>query len=155
MLAQDPGFARVTEALGSSRRVGAGGAPPGSWPVLAIELQRQLGRSLLVLAPDPAAVADGIRVFDGVPNPYLFPAADVLPVDRTPPSDEIVGARLEALAAALSSPDPIIVVTSPAGLMRPAPPPEVFRHGVRRLSIGAALRMDELIGWLVDWGWHP
>ena len=37
--------------------------------------------------------------------------------------------------------------------MRPAPPPEDFRLGVRALRVGDTLPPDELVAWLVDWGY--
>jgi len=149
---------RLSAALARLRAgegvVEVAGAPEGSWPLLALAVQREVGR-LLVVAADPATLADELLAVTAhsAPAPLLYPAADVLPMDRAAPSDEIVAARLRAQAAALDEKRPLLVLASPGGLMRPAPPPGEFAGGVKRLRVGDTLPPDELVAWLVDWGY--
>ncbi|HEV3232735.1 MAG TPA: transcription-repair coupling factor [Candidatus Dormibacteraeota bacterium] len=130
------------------------GAPAGSWGFLAQALLDALERPLLVVSADAEAVADEVNLLDGVPPPLAYPAADVLPMDREPPSDEVVGARLEAQAEILTAASPRLVVASPAALMRVTPPPDAFRDGVRRVRRGQRLSQAELVAWLVAWGYR-
>jgi transcription-repair coupling factor (superfamily II helicase) len=168
--AAEPGLeelvARVREAA-PGQAISVSGAPAGSWGFLAQALLHALERPLLVVSADADAVADEANLLDGVPAPLSYPEADVLPMDREPPSDEVVGARLLAQAEVLhptnqhsrgsrsaAGSHPRLVVASPAALMRTAPRPEVFQGGVRRIRRGERVAQEELVAWLIAWGYR-
>jgi transcription-repair coupling factor (superfamily II helicase) len=143
-------LARLREPQG---HVSMGGAAEGSWGLLAWQILRTTHRSVLVVAPDPAAVVDGLAALDGVPRPLFYPEADVLPADRRSPSDEVTAARLVTESTLLRDPAPVLVVTSPKGLMRPAPAPAAFRAGLFDVKPGQHITPNELGARLLDWGY--
>ncbi|MEA2645375.1 MAG: hypothetical protein QOE92_458 [Chloroflexota bacterium] len=158
MLRADPELSRVLAAVragGAAARplAALGGAPEGAWGILARYLLKELGTSVLVVTMDPQGIADDLLTVAGGPRPEVYPAADVLPMDRTPPSDEFVSARLGTQAAVLAADGPVLVAASPLALMRPAPPPEQFRAGMRELRTGTEVAPADLIAWLVEWGY--
>ncbi|MGB2940464.1 MAG: transcription-repair coupling factor [Candidatus Dormiibacterota bacterium] len=152
-LHDDRVLAEALAAIRAGSPVTLAGAPEGAWGILAQHASRQLARSVLVVAADPAGMRDDLLAFEGGPRPLLYPAADVLPMDRTPPSDEFVADRLGTQAAVLSAAERVLVVASAAGLMRPAPPPAEFAQGVRRVSVGDNVGLEGFVGWLVEWGY--
>jgi transcription-repair coupling factor (superfamily II helicase) len=152
-LRREPALERALAALAAGEAAELGGAPEGSWGLLLQHLARSLGRPILAVAADPRGIADDILALEGAPPTVLYPAADVLPMDRTPPADDFVAARLETQAAVLGGDRPLVVAANPAALMRPAPPPATFVQGVRRIAAGDTIGMEALIGWLVEWGY--
>ena len=156
MLSADPRLAEVVEACrggrGRAGTVTISGVPEGAWGLVAEHLRATLSTSVLVVAADPQALIDDLAAFDGIPQALHYPAADVLPMDRTPPSNEIVAARL-LTQAALAAGGPRLVVASPLGLSRPAPSPASFRGGVLELKVGAGGGPGRLVDWLVEWGY--
>ena len=159
ILRADPALARGVAAArslsaGGGRPVAAlSGAPEGAWGILARHLLTELETSVLVITADPQGIADDLLAFAGGPRPEVYPAADVLPMDRTPPSDEFLAARLSAQAAVLAATLPVLVAANPVALMRPAPPPEIFRQGVHEVRAGTPMAPAELVAWLVEWGY--
>ncbi|MFY9615572.1 MAG: transcription-repair coupling factor, partial [Candidatus Dormiibacterota bacterium] len=152
-LGRDPALERATTDLAAGRNAELGGAPEGSWALLLQHLARRLDRPLLAITADPQGIADDMLALEGVPRVFPYPAADVLPMDRTPPADDFVAARLAAQAAVLEAGGPLVVAASPAALMRPAPQPVVFREGVRHVAVGEGVGMEHLVGWLLEWGY--
>jgi transcription-repair coupling factor (superfamily II helicase) len=151
-LLADPGV-RDLVARTARGRAGAGGVPDGAWGLLAWALMRSANNSVLVVTADPQALIDDLNAIDDAPRPLHYAAADVLPMDRASPSPEIVAARLETQGRLLASTEPQMVIASPAALVRPAPPPELFREGVLDLAVGPGTPQQQLISWLVDWGY--
>src|SRR3984893_12168283 len=98
MLSADPKLAEGVQACRMSSPITTRELPEGAWGLVAELLRSTLGRNVLVVAADPQALIDDLAAFDGIPAAFHYPAADVLPMDRTPPSDEIVAARLPAPA---------------------------------------------------------
>ena len=156
MLSADPKLAEVVQACRNgpslSSAITISGVPEGAWGLVAEHLRSTLGRNVLVVAADPQALIDDLAAFAGIPAAFHYPAADVLPMDRTPPSDEIVAARL-LTQAALTAGGPRLVVASPLGLSRPAPAPASFKGGVLELKVGAGQGPKRLLDWLVEWGY--
>jgi transcription-repair coupling factor (superfamily II helicase) len=151
-LMTDSGMAALLERL-ERGDASAAGVPEAAWGLLAWGLMQAAGRSLLVVTVDPAAVADDLADVDDLARPLLYPPADVLPMDRAAPSPEVVAARLETQARLLASSGPQLVVTSPQALVRPAPPPGLFRQGILPVGVGGGPSQPELVAWLVDWGY--
>ena len=155
LLGADPALESVVQRIAEARPgapIAVGGAPEGSWGLLAEHLRARLGTSVLVIASDPQALVDDLLAFEGVQRALHYPAADVLPMDRTPPADEIVAARL-ATQAALLGDGTAVVAASPLGLARPAPDPESFAGGLLTVRVGPGAGLDHLVGWLVEWGY--
>src|SRR6202171_6318941 len=146
---------RLLEAIRAGRGVqpvAISGVPEGAWSLVAEYLRARLNTNVLVVAADPQALVDDLAAFDSAPAVLHYPAADVLPMDRTPPSDEIVAARLHNQAQLVRG-GSRVVAASPLGLSRPAPAPESFRGGVRELKVGSGEGTDWLVSWLVEWGY--
>ena len=152
-LLDDAALSAATARLAAGKNAELGGAPEGAWALLLQHLARRLGRPVLAVAADPRGLLDDLLALEGTPPVLLYPAADVLPMDRTPPADDFVAARLEAQAGILGAGGPLVIAASPLGLMRPAPQPGVFREGVRRLAIGNTMGMAALVEWLLEWGY--
>jgi transcription-repair coupling factor (superfamily II helicase) len=152
-LVDDAGVRDLADRLKAGGVAGVGGVPDGAWGLLAWALMRATNRSVLVVTADPQSLVDDLNAFDDIPRPLHYPAADVLPMDRSAPSPEIVAARLETQGRLLGSAEPQLVISSPQALVRPAPPPALFREGVREVRVGPGLRQADLVGWLVDWGY--
>ena len=156
MLSADPKLAEVVQACRNgpslSSAITISGVPEGAWGLVAEHLRSTLGRNVLVVAADPQALIDDLAAFAGMPPAFHYPAADVLPMDRTPPSDEIVAARLLTQAALIAG-GSRLVVASPLGLSRPAPAPASFKGGVLELKVGAGQGPKRLLDWLVEWGY--
>ncbi|MHB8509804.1 MAG: transcription-repair coupling factor, partial [Candidatus Dormibacteria bacterium] len=155
-VAADPVLAGALDAVAAAAAPGVvvrlGGAPEGSWPLLAWRMAERLDSPVLVVTVDPETMAAELALLDGIPKALVYPGADVLPMDREPPSDEVVGARLAAQADLLSGTGPRLVLASPMGLMRPSPPPDVFRDGLRELRVGSEESVSSLVAWLLEWG---
>jgi transcription-repair coupling factor (superfamily II helicase) len=151
-LTDDPGVRRLA-GLAANGRAEAGGVPDGARGLLAWALMRSAASSVLVVTADPQAILDDLASVDDLPRPLHYAAADVLPMDRASPSPEIIAARLETQGRLLASAEPQLVITSPQALVRPAPPPELFREGVLDVRIGGGPAQQELVAWLVDWGY--
>ncbi|MFN2465726.1 MAG: transcription-repair coupling factor [Candidatus Dormibacteria bacterium] len=152
-LTGDPGLRELAARIEAGRLAEAGGAPDGAWGLLAWALMRATGRSVLVVTADPQSLIDDLAAFDDAPRPLHYPAADVLPMDRSAPSPEIVAARLETQGRLLASAEPQLVFTAPQALVRPAPPPGLFREGVLDVAVGPGRAQADLVRWLVDWGY--
>ncbi|HXA43069.1 MAG TPA: transcription-repair coupling factor [Candidatus Solibacter sp.] len=154
LLASDPELERLVEACREpgSAPIVVGGVAEGAWGLLAEQLRKRLDTSVLVVAADPQAIVDDLLAFDGVARPLHYPAADVLPMDRTPPADEIVAARLTTQDALLQG-RPALVAASPLGLARPAPSRQSFGGGRIHLTVGSGEGLERLVSWLVEWGY--
>jgi transcription-repair coupling factor (superfamily II helicase) len=155
LLGADPELESVVQRMAEARPgapIAVGGAPEGSWGLLAEHLRARLGTSVLVIATDPQALVDDLLAFEGVQRALHYPAADVLPMDRTPPADEIVAARL-ATQAALLGDGTAVVAASLLGLARPAPHPGSFAGGLLTVRVGPGAGLDQLVEWLVVWGY--
>jgi transcription-repair coupling factor (superfamily II helicase) len=156
LLDAEPGLARLLESIRTGKgpaQVALTGVPEGAWGLVAEYLRARLQTNVLVVAADPQALVDDLAAFDSAPAVLHYPAADVLPMDRTPPSDEIVAARLHTQAT-LARGETRVVAASPVGLSRPAPAPASFRGGVRELKVGSGSGLDWLVSWLVEWGYR-
>ncbi|MGI8609042.1 MAG: transcription-repair coupling factor [Candidatus Dormibacteria bacterium] len=152
-LLSDPGIKRLAALLGQGERGNAGGAPDGSWGLLAWALSTAASTSVLVVTADAQSLVDDLAGVDDIPRPLHYPAADVLPMDRAAPSPEIVAARLDTQARLLAATEPRVVVTTPQALLRPAPRPDLFREGILGVTVGGGPAQHDLVSWLVDWGY--
>jgi transcription-repair coupling factor (superfamily II helicase) len=129
------------------------GVPAGAVGLLAWWLREATGRRVLVLTSDAERVYNDCAVWAGEEGMALFPAADTLPFDRIAPGDEVTRRRLLTLAL-LSQDRPALVVTSPAGLLRPTVPVDLVRDGVLAIKPGDTVPRDRLVERLVSLGYR-
>jgi len=103
--------------LKEAKTLDVAGVPAAAWPWLVAGVCGTRARVVLAVAPEAGgveAIAAGLRELVGR-EVVVFPAWDVQPYDRVGPGPDVAGARMAALAA-LEGEDPLVIVTSVAGL---------------------------------------
>ncbi|MBJ7597020.1 transcription-repair coupling factor [Candidatus Nephthysia bennettiae] len=139
--------------------------PRAAWPIVVAAIARAAsvqGRSLLVLAPNPARLLVEVRRWlAGRPSSYHFPEVTVSFLDRPPAFDETVAQRLEALAGlagarqstedGAAAGEPAVVISSRRAMMRMTVAAEdlaattlTLRAGLRADPTSLAARLVEL-----------
>ena len=129
------------------------GVPSGSIGLIAWWLRETTNRTILVVSPESERVYADSLVWSGGTGSAIFPAGDTPPFDRVPPSEEVTRARLATLMR-LHSREPLLVVASPRGLLRPTLSRGVVEAGLTEVKRGARLPRDQLIGRLVELGYR-
>jgi len=148
------------DALAPLRRIATAGGdavlagvPAGAVGLVAWWLREHTGARVLVLSTDPERTYNDCAVWSGEDGMALFPAADTLPFDRIAPGEEVTRRRLLALSL-LAQDRPALVVTSPAGLLRPTLPVTLVRDGVMTIRPGDTVSRDALVARLVSLGYR-
>lgn len=125
---------------------------------LIVALARELRAPILLVTPrsDRAKqLVDELNVWGQDDTRIAFFAEpDPLFYERMPWSAETIAARLNAMAALVSDPPPIIV-TSTRALMQKTMPKGDFRAAVRVLRVGEKTSLTELLSALVVLGYQP
>ncbi|HZS14258.1 MAG TPA: transcription-repair coupling factor [Candidatus Dormibacteraeota bacterium] len=129
------------------------GVPSGAVGLLAWWLRESAGVRVLVMTTEAERVYNDCAVWAGEDGMALFPASDTLPFDRIAPGEEVTRRRLLALSL-LAGDRPAVVVTSPAGLLRPTLPVSLVRDGILSLTAGDSIRRDDLVARLVALGYR-
>jgi len=129
------------------------GVPGGAVGLIAWWLRESTGGRVLVLSTDAERIYNDCAVWSGENGMALFPAADTLPFDRIAPGEEVTRRRLLALSL-LAQDGPALVVTSPAGLLRPTLPVSLVRDGVMSLRTGQSVSRDAVVERLVALGYR-
>jgi transcription-repair coupling factor (superfamily II helicase) len=129
------------------------GVPSGAVGLLAWWLRESAGCRVLVLTTEAERVYNDCAVWAGEEGMALFPASDTLPFDRIAPGEEVTRRRLLALSL-LAQDRPAVVVTSPAGLLRPTLPVSLVRDGVLSIKAGDTVPRDALVARLVSLGYR-
>jgi len=100
-------------------RAQMGGVLHAGTPLIAVLVQRLLGRTVCLLVAEPEAAWQEVATWlGGEEGTSLFPAADTLPFDRVAPASAIVRHRLQTLRD-LTSGRGGVVVTSAEAVLRP------------------------------------
>ena len=154
----------VTEIVSQLKSAGTGAVKvAGTWgsfaPVLAINIQRQLGKPILYISPhldDADNAADDLSTFGGKNIEVLPGWAGEEFIDA---SDEIASARarlgLKLSANIASEKYPQIISTSIQALMQPIQKPDSLLKKGLCLEAGRNISMQEAAGWLTDNGFEP
>jgi transcription-repair coupling factor (superfamily II helicase) len=129
------------------------GVPGGAVGLLAWWLRETTGGRVLVLSTDAERTYNDCAVWAGEDGMALFPASDTLPFDRIAPGEEVTRRRLLTLSL-LAQDRPALVVTSPAGLLRPTLPVSLVREGVLSIRPGDTVSRDALAQRLVALGYR-
>lgn len=139
-------------------------APSASWGVLAGALQRQTGRSVLLITPTSETaehcVNDLCALFDQQAEGtqvVSFPVPDRTGLADIDASSSVANrATQERLAAldALHRPQPVIVVATVNAVAHPTLPPEELRQGYDEIVVGQTLDRDEFIEHLAQTGYE-
>jgi transcription-repair coupling factor (superfamily II helicase) len=130
------------------------GVPSGAVGLIAWWLRERTGRTVLVVAAESERVYSDSLVWAGGAGVAIFPAGDTPPFDRVPPSEEVTRARLATLMRLQAGTDPLLVIASPRGLLRPTLSPEVVGASVTEVRRGDRLPRDRLIARLVELGYR-
>ncbi len=110
---------------------------------------------MLVVAAESERVYADSLVWAGGRGVAIFPAGDTPPFDRVPPSEEVTRARLATLMRLhAGAAEPLLVVASPRGVLRPTLSPDVVNAGVTEVKRGERLPRDSLIARLVELGYR-
>ncbi len=145
-----PELAQLREARGGI----VAGVPSGAVSLLAWWLRETTSRTVLVVAAESERVYSDSLVWDGGAGAAIFPAGDTPPFDRVPPSEEVTRARLATLMRLHAGAEPLLVVASPRGLLRPTLSRGVVEAGLTEVKRGARLPRDALIARLVELGYR-
>jgi len=129
------------------------GVPSGAVGLLAWWLRESSQQRVVVLTTEAERVYNDCAVWAGEEGMALFPASDTLPFDRIAPGEEVTRRRLATLAL-LAHDRPALVVTSPAGLLRPTLPVSLVRDGLLTISSGDTVPRDALVARLVALGYR-
>jgi transcription-repair coupling factor (superfamily II helicase) len=140
--------------LGTARGGTVAGVPSGAVSLLAWWLRETTSRTVLVVAAESERVYADSLVWDGGGGAAIFPAGDTPPFDRVPPSEEVTRARLATLMRLHAGVEPLMVVASPRGLLRPTLSRAVVEAGLTEVKRGARLPRDALIARLVELGYR-
>ncbi|MFZ0920257.1 MAG: hypothetical protein WAN83_09315, partial [Candidatus Dormiibacterota bacterium] len=106
------------------------GVPSGAVGLIAWWLREKTSRTVLVVAAEAERLYADSLVWDGGNGAAIFPAGDTPPFDRVPPSEEVTRARLATLMRLHTRAEPLMVVASPRGLLRPTLSRRVVETGV-------------------------
>ena len=128
--------------------------PAGAVGLIAWWLRERTGRTVLVVAAELERVYADSLVWDGGGGAAIFPAGDTPPFDRVPPSEEVTRARLATLMRLHAGAEPLLVVASPRGLLRPTLSRQVVEAGLTEVKRGARLPRDQLLARLVELGYR-
>ena len=130
------------------------GVPSGAVGLIAWWLREKTSRTVLVVAAEAERLYADSLVWDGGNGAAIFPAGDTPPFDRVPPSEEVTRARLATLMRLHTRAEPLMVVASPRGLLRPTLSRRVVEAGVTEVKRGARLPRDALVARLVELGYR-
>ena len=130
------------------------GVPSGAVGLIAWWLREKTSRTVLVVAAEAERLYADSLVWDGGNGAAIFPAGDTPPFDRVPPSEEVTRARLATLMRLHTRAEPLMVVASPRGLLRPTLSRRVVETGVTEVKRGARLPRDALVARLVELGYR-
>ncbi len=137
------------------------GVPPPAAVALGLSLREDLGRPLVLLAPDPSAaqsLAEAAQAWLGPDGPvFAFPAREFLPYAVVAQSPEIHAPRLRTLAELVRRAPgaaPAILVLPVAALRRQLPPPEVFAGAIVGIDAGQRAEPGGLAERLVRAGYR-
>ena len=130
------------------------GVPSGAVGLIAWWLREKTSRTVLVVAAEAERLYADSLVWDGGNGAAIFPAGDTPPFDRVPPSEEVTRARLATLMRLHTRAEPLMVVASPRGLLRPTLSRRVVETGVTGVKRGARLPRDALVARLVELGYR-
>jgi transcription-repair coupling factor (superfamily II helicase) len=140
--------------LGDARGGIVAGVPSGAVSLIAWWLREKTARTVLVVAAESERVFADSLVWDGGTGAAIFPAGDTPPFDRVPPSEEVTRARLATLMRLHARAEPLLVIASPRGLLRPTLSRRVVEAGLTEVKRGARLPRDGLIRRLVELGYR-
>ena len=140
--------------LGDARGGIVAGVPSGAVSLIAWWLREKTARTVLVVAAESERVFADSLVWDGGTGAAIFPAGDTPPFDRVPPSEEVTRARLATLMRLHARAEPLLVIASPRGLLRPTLSRRVVEAGLTEVKRGARLPRDGLISRLVELGYR-
>jgi transcription-repair coupling factor (superfamily II helicase) len=140
--------------FGNARGGVVAGVPSGAVSLLAWWLRETTSRTVLVVAAESERVYSDALVWDGGTGAAIFPAGDTPPFDRVPPSEEVTRARLATLMRLHAGVEPLLVVASPRGLLRPTLSRGVVEAGLTEVKRGAHLPRDALLARLVELGYR-
>ncbi|MCK6620691.1 MAG: transcription-repair coupling factor [Calditrichaceae bacterium] len=135
----------------------------GSFQAAAINFIKETRNCpILAVQPDGDAaekLVDDLRSFMpagesfGESQAVYFPSDEVVPFDKGLFTPALYSMRLNALAAAVEQPAPVIV-TTPSALLRRVPDPAAFKKNILQLKVGEDFERDLLIQWLAESGYQ-
>ena len=154
--AQSAPVRQVLDRLGRGEEVLVHGLPASLGAFLLTAVQRELERSILVVAADESraeAWRDDLTAIAGEEVVRYFPIWDVDLYDGRSPDVEVSALRIEA-AACLAAGVPSIVVAPAAALLSPLIPAAVLERSTLRLASGLVQPLDGLVSHLLDAGFE-
>lgn len=106
------------------------------------------------------AAASGSQLSTLNPQPFFFPAWDILPHESKLPHVDVISERLETLVALagnskVQTPRPKLVVANAVALMQRTFPANAIAERTRELKRGDQINPLDLVEWLEDQGYEP
>lgn len=155
LLLQNESFAEVVSMLQQGRAATVDGAWNSSAALVAASLARSCSKTLVVVIAHPGEIdawdADLFHFFGH--RPVLFPAWDVWP-PKNSIVDEIASMRLRVLKQLDQDETPKILLTTIQALSQPVPSLEQLRQNRKRLKVGSAIAIEEIVEWLLEHGFQ-
>jgi transcription-repair coupling factor (superfamily II helicase) len=143
----------VLSGLDGTHRGVLCGVPAPAAGLIAWWVREVMQRTVVLVGGSAIQLYTDSVVWGGETGVALFPDADTLPFDRVAPGEEVTRRRLGTLAS-LRGDAPMLVVTSPDGLLRPTLPPQVLRAGTPALRPGMTIGRDEVVAQLLARGYR-
>jgi len=153
---QLPEAAALLAAARGTGRLAVRGLTGSSRALLAAWLQRQLGRTVLVLTAHGEPfdeMRDDLEYFAGAGAVLAYPEPDVLPYDPSSPHPGITAQRLDTLAR-LARGDRGVIVATARGVVQKVPRPQRLEGVVVHLRTGADVDPRALVERLVLLGYE-
>ena len=155
-IVNSPSFLKLAELAKSDKKLlGVTGPNETGKALVVAGLFTTAKRSMLWLIPsadEAERQRDNLAVLLGEQAVRYWAAWDVMPGEQREPDVELVGNRMESLAA-LHAGAPVIVVASARALLQATLDTGQFLHWRLQLAVGQSLDRESLIGLLADAGY--
>jgi transcription-repair coupling factor (superfamily II helicase) len=125
-------------------------------PFLVSLLARLSNQPILVVCDElksQETFFNDLQVF--LPDALFYPAWETLPHDNALPHVDTIADRLRVLSSLTARHSPFTIVASVQALMQRTFAPDAFRQLSAELSVGGQSELQDIIGRLVELGYHP
>lgn len=137
------------------------GAPSPAWAAAAAFLQRESGRTLLLVTPNEEAAEKATNDLRALceQSEHQEPEALLFPIPERAGLEEVTGdssATQDRLATldAVHGAKPVIIIAAVNALAHPTLPPDELRHGYDQIVVGQTLDRDEFVEHLAQTGYE-
>jgi len=160
IFAQSIQFQKLIERLKHKEEIWISNLRGSAISCLISEIRYKITECILLVVPEEEAeqMQDDLNAL-GLNDTLLFPHREVLEGETIPACSEITGQRINVLTKLTEKSEMKekikgIFITSPKTLQEKLPSPEIFKKGIRRISVGEKIEREEMVKYLVDCGYN-